>query len=352
MRTNWEGAKTLAGRSFPSFPNVNAKKVNDVGLDNRHARAQTQHSLIATFSRVRASFVFATGPVVSALAYIRRRVRSCSNMPTYHACGVTARLTTCDLRPTLSGFTDLRMGGEQRKDALRIQKELSGGEKLGERPIGSDGSESGVVQFVGKHGDIPLFVVEASEHLRKKRPPAQKALLAKQRISGSPSDSSLTSLGATPDSTQEAFLSTAQATEATVPKPQARSKTKTKPQVKSQTALPLEQHTLEQALRSAHENFGPDQQALVLEVELGQESFLPTRNLSASLGKDLKIEIFVNGELAEVSFINARRSAAQVVGDKIRFAGTRVHRQVSVKQLKRQGSGFADFCADREAMDL
>lgn len=260
-------------------------------------------------------------------------------MPTYYACGVTARLSTCDLQPTLSKFTDLRMGGEQRKDAARIQKILSSGEKLSERVIGADGSERGVVQFIGVYENMPLCMVEASEQLRKKHLAAQTQIPAEQTVSsltGSSSDSPLTLLGATPTLTHETFQYNIHVAPNNGAKPQGRSKPRAKSNSQATSQQPdasAEHHTLEQALQGVDSFYAGGTQALVLDIQVESASFLPTPGGSASLGKDLKIEVFVNGELADVCFINARRSAAQIIGDKIRFAGTRVHRQVSVLQL-------------------
>lgn len=255
-------------------------------------------------------------------------------MPTYHGCGVTARLTTCDLKPSLSSFTDLRMGGEQRKDAARIHKVLSNGEKLRERPIGPDGSEKGVVQFIGAHEDLPLYMVEASAQLKKTHAPDDEVPEIEQSQSQSHlgdahdfSDSPLTSLGATPTPTHEAFLDPALRQQTVQASAQANS------QSPSQPVASTEHHTLEQALQHADRLYVSGDQALVLDIQMQHESFLPNRGGSASLGKDLKIEVFINGELADVSFINARRSAVQIIGDKIRFTGTRVHRQVSSSLL-------------------
>lgn len=264
-------------------------------------------------------------------------------MPTYAACGVTAHLTTCELKGTLSSYVDLRMGGEQRKDASRIQRALSRGEKLGERIIGSDGSETGVVQFIGAHQDIALVVVEAGEQLRgdnvTKKAAIRKPLQKRDRTSSglqSSSDSPLTSLGETPTPTRDTLPNVAMGS--TAAKPQRKSKptakaaaaAKGKPQ---QPAASTEQHILEQALQNATPYSLDGQQALVLDIEMDHGTFLPAKG-SASLGKDLKVEIFVNGELADISFINARRSAVQIIGDKLRFSGTRMHRQVSFQDCK------------------
>ena len=268
-------------------------------------------------------------------------------MPTYAACGVTARLATCDLKGTLSSYVDWRMGGEQRKDASRIQRALSRGEKLGERTIGLDGSESGVVQFIGAHQDMALLVVEAGEQLHKdmgtKKSAPPKALQKKDRSSSGLADSSdspLTSLGATPTPTRDATQDIPTGSVAAKPqrklKPTAKASAAAAAKGKPQPGASTEQHTLEQALQNAS-TYGLDgQQALVLDIEMDHGTFLPAKG-SASLGKDLKVEIFVNGELADISFVNARKSAVQIIGDKLRFSGTRIHRQVSFQRSKRGG---------------
>lgn len=250
---------------------------------------------------------------------------------------MTVSLSTCALKPTVSSFTDLRMGNEQRKDAARIQKALSSGEKLGERPIGADGSEKGIVQFIGVHGNLPLFVVEASEQLRQETSVAEQAQSQQCLV---PSSSPLTSLDATPTPMHDAYKdsihgqsssSQIAAPEKSKAKAEASIEAQTKPtsRASSQQAVSAQEPTLEQALSSAGVLFAADEKALVLDIEMEHKSFLPNKGGSGSLGKDLKIEVFVNGELADVSFINARRSAVQIIGDKIRFTGTRVHRQVS-----------------------
>lgn len=257
-------------------------------------------------------------------------------MPTYSAREVTARLTTCELKSAISSFTDLRMGGEQRKDAARIQKHLSKGEKLGERPIGPDGTDKGVVQFIGVHKNLPLLIVEASEKLKQSHLPAAvtEAKETEQSnwdgVEGS-SDSLLTSLGATPTPTQDAsLLDPVLRSEAatTTSEPTSDAKVEAAAQKKAKAASSLKQHTFEHALQHADALSISDEQALVLDIQVDHKAFLPAHGGSASLGKDLKIEVFVNGELADVSFINARRSAVQIIEGKIRFAGTRVHRQV------------------------
>lgn len=328
-----KGRVTLR-RTFLTSKHVTAKKVNRLltctTKCNYNNNPQSTVDLRFVLLQSRSAFVFP----LSFLPALYTTAGTRENMPTYHACGVTARLSTCDLKATLSGFVDLRMGGEQRKDAARIQKNLSGGEKLGERPIGPDGSERGVVQFIGVQEDLPLYMVEASAQLRKGRLGVTRGESVEEcPLSGVPSssDSPLTSLVATPTPTHDVLLLDPQLRDQTASKPWTSHKPQRRsgPQSSSQSTASTERHTFEQALQNAGILYTAKDQALVLDIQMEHESFLPNRDGSGSLGKDLKIEIFINGELVEVSFINARRSAAQIIGDKIRFAGTRVHRQVS-----------------------
>ena len=248
-------------------------------------------------------------------------------MPTYHATGVTARLGTCDLQASLSNVIDWRMGREQRADAARVQAVLSAARKLPERPIGEDGTEKGVVRFIGVNEDMALFMVETGENVGKRIQPTEHDF-EEMKVDGKPEDammlfsddSPLTSLGATPTPTQLSFN--------TSPQKAAPAEQNLHVQTPPNIA-----HTLEDALRSTRSLFDSLAQALVLDVEVSHKSFLPpnpTLKSGASLGKDLKAEVFINGELADVHFVNARRSAVQHVRDKIRFSGMRVHRQTEV----------------------
>ena len=231
-------------------------------------------------------------------------------MPTYYATGVTATLATCDLQASLSNTFDWLQGAEQQTDAKRIQCHFSTARKLPERPVGEDGSEKGVVQFLGVDQDIPFYVVEAgdkvggiSSGLRLKGDTFKGPT---RSLSGVPSfsdDSPLTSLGVTPTPTPQSFNES------------------------PSKSAPATNDTLERALRSLPNPSA--QQALVLDVNVSHRSFLPASSKGgASTGKDVKLEVFVNGQLADVSFVNARHSAVQLTKDKARFSGMRVHRQV------------------------
>ena len=210
------------------------------------------------------------------------------------------------------------MGAEQKNDANRVDKLLAKADKLSEKPIGADGSERGVAQFIGTHSDMALFMVEASENLHMHKHPTDPNTETATEDSAS-SGSPLSSLGATPTPTTETFANNVAVA----------SSSPTKTAKEPQPVRSTEQTTLEQALQTGGDTSESDDKALVVDIQLESDVFLAVRGSSASPGKDLKIEVFINGQLVNHHFINAKRSAAQVVGNHIRFAGTRVHRQVS-----------------------
>ena len=90
-------------------------------------------------------------------------------MPTCYATGLTATLATCDLQASLSGILKLTQGAQQQADSKRVQAIFSGAKKLPERPIGEDGSERGVMQFIGVDADMPFYMVEAGRNVGTKR---------------------------------------------------------------------------------------------------------------------------------------------------------------------------------------
>lgn len=248
-------------------------------------------------------------------------------MPTYHATGVTATLATCDLQPTLSKVIDWRMGRQQQTDATRVQQVFSGATKLYERPIGEHGGDKGIVRFIGVNADMALFMVEAGEGVGKCISPVEddvEEMELDEKPEGASKlfsdDSPLTSLRATPTltPTQQSLDSSSQ---------------KLAP---AQPQLPLQlplgfSSKLGKALHSMRSYFDSSPQAMVLDIEVSPKSFRSASKKGtggASTGTDLKVEVFINGELADVAFVNARRSAVQLVRDKIRFCGTRLHRQI------------------------
>ncbi|KAK5731669.1 hypothetical protein LTR17_011140 [Elasticomyces elasticus] len=282
-------------------------------------------------------------------------------MPKYHAVGVTASLSVSNLQSSWSNVFDLRMSAEQRADAERIENGFATGRKLPESPIGSDGSVKGVVQFVGEHEDLPIFVVEAGEEVGKKQPDRDPVDEEEERMGrGGPVmavdnmeiestqgredvaeadetfmevermdvDSPLTSLTGTP-SVVEAPLSQRGEMPPTSPTPVTTRK-RTKKAKKSHAVEQLSSELTSLSDLSHLRSFldAPDgPQALCLTVEMGKSLLAKAGYDSRKTGRDLKLEVFLNGELVAGSLFNGRGAAAEVKNDKVRFHGTRIHRQ-------------------------
>ncbi|KAK3708808.1 hypothetical protein LTR37_011329 [Vermiconidia calcicola] len=243
-------------------------------------------------------------------------------MPTYYANGITAKLTTCDLQSTLSDTIELRQGAAQREDAARVQNIFAQGCKLPERPIGQDGSDKSVLTFIGSNSDLPLYMVEAGESVGKKNGHENEDAMEgieQQRPPSSSDDSPLTSLGATPTPTKT------RSKKSSPLKPTA-------PAVQPPASDPPPiEHSLAGLLQDVNNYLSTPSKALVVEVNLSQKSFLATNVQKSSRkrnsAKDLKIEVFVNGELCDVEYVAARK-AFEISAEMMRYAGLRLHRQV------------------------
>lgn len=268
-----------------------------------------------------------------------RKAQSRSNaMPTYSAIGVTASLATCHLDSTLTANILRTMGAECKKKHERVQKIFANARRLLERPIGENGGEKGVIRFVGADEDMPLFVVETGENIGAARGPDDEdadeevphtvtAGQGTQELASSASP--LTSLGETP-----AHSST----------PWPPMKNATAKQDETDSSSPP--HAPSLAGHLAVLDDGSDK-ALLLTIDLSPNTFLPaSRNNPKPLYKDLKIEIFLNGELVDVTFFSCRFANSTT---NLRFSGTRVHRQVEKpwtycrSSLSHSSSGNSSF---------
>ncbi|SMY23437.1 unnamed protein product [Zymoseptoria tritici ST99CH_1A5] len=251
-------------------------------------------------------------------------------MPTYSACGVTATLSLADLETSVTKTVDTRPGALNR-DGKRIEQVFAAGKPLLERPIGSDGSETGVMQFIGEDENLPCFVVEASEHSRPRvtrdetressgLPAFAPPNLRKEGSSMNMTDSPLTSLAATPSTEARS----------TMLAPSRRG-------TPSKVAPSLAAHGTG---RESSESFASNRieglplhqlstpQALVLEVQTCRKSFPQKINRKRGDMRfpDMKIELFLNGQLADSHFINYQRSGTD---HKHKFSGTRIHKQIA-----------------------
>ncbi|KAK4951032.1 hypothetical protein LTR10_011025 [Elasticomyces elasticus] len=281
-------------------------------------------------------------------------------MPKYHAVGVSASLSVSNLQSSWSTVFDLRMSAEQRADAERIENGFATGRKLPESPIGSDGSTKGVVQFVGEHEDLPIFVVEAGEDVGKKGPD-QDSMDAEEGMGhGGPVmevdnmeiesveyqediaegddavkdaermdiDSPLTSLAGTPSPVKPPSSQRRQRPPPSPTPLSARKRTKRAKKADAVEGLSSELTSLSDLSHLRSFLDAPDgPQALCLTVEMGASLLAKAGYDSRKTGRDLKLEVFLNGELVAGSLFNSRGIAVEVKNDKVRFHGTRIHRQ-------------------------
>ena len=231
-------------------------------------------------------------------------------MPTYNSTGIGASLVVSELTGTLCDEIQFRMGSGQREDAERIRLQLLNGCKLQERPIGQHHSTVGVLRFVGDERDMALFVVEAGEP---------------EQVQNEPRDHSLANVE-TPSVTATTFTSQSSTDVTTTPKHIAaqvasgrKKKSGNNKRSKSHNQTAVNTTTPEQKQSQGHAITFDKPLALSLKVECGD--FIRSEDLR---GKDLKIEIFLNGQLVNVTFESLRH--AKVRGDPL-YSGKRFHRQ-------------------------
>lgn len=88
-------------------------------------------------------------------------------MMLFRSRGVRATLSTADLDAPLSKATTttttLRSGKERARDDQPVEEALAAGVQLTSLPIDTDGSEKGVLQYIGDHEDMAFMMTEARE---------------------------------------------------------------------------------------------------------------------------------------------------------------------------------------------
>jgi hypothetical protein len=234
-------------------------------------------------------------------------------MPTYKAAGVTATLRTCDLVSSVQNELDLGMVKPNYHSNMEaIGNMFTNAPQLPERPVADDGGVKGVMQFIGENGDMPLYVAEAGDGVQRntfdeaqdEMEGVQMTRTYSSNMLNMSDDSPLTSLTATPTSTGQMFAGTSPSNGAGTFAVQPLS-------ANGGQAL---------AARLASLRGGPEQ-ALVLDIQLSRNAFLPDDDGC----KDVKVEVFVNGDLADVVFIPRREPHLQKA---IYLSGTRFHRQL------------------------
>ncbi|KAI7278855.1 hypothetical protein KC345_g5696 [Hortaea werneckii] len=263
-------------------------------------------------------------------------------MPTYYSLGVTATLSVAPLADSLSTVVELKGGDEQRKDARRIEDVMANGRVLPEKPLPPPG-QKGAQQFLGANQDMPFMMVLAGDTLKGTFKSSRSASVSESSDAAAAAAMVMLASGqqhqhsystrSTHKSDAETSRPARQASDESKPSCSDKSGTKREGRGEVTFSLPYRTRSIQQApstLRNA-----ADPQALCLTIETFNESFLPASDRSgrSSNGKKgrnnkaLKVEVFINGQLAGVSFVNRRGSAVEYNKNQVRFQGTRIHRQ-------------------------
>lgn len=272
-------------------------------------------------------------------------------MPTYNSIGVSASLLVTSLDGTLSDAIDLRMGTTHQVSANRINKRLDSGRALPETPIGSSDSKVGILQLVGEDQDMALFLVEAGDAVA---PQTQQGYIAAAPTAGviekksfaltniDPALMGATTLDPQPPTATEPTY--AQLPTALLPDTQpytdesapsvdqpaqanpshrkmSKSKVAKKTNLSRKKSEPATQKPKQpQSFADVADSSGP----LALTLKVDCTKFFTIGNKELLGGKDLKIEVYLNGQLVDVSY-ESQRSGKH--GGLFLHSGLRVHRQ-------------------------
>jgi hypothetical protein len=228
-------------------------------------------------------------------------------MPKYTSTGIGASLVVAELSGTLCDEIQLRMGPNQKQEAERIKYQLLNGRTLQERPIGQNNPMVGVLQFIGDERDMALFAVEAGEpgggSLGSLTNVEPATLTASSFISQSLADSSTLSV-----------IEPAQAGASSKKK-----KASNNGPIGNHDTATLTTHTPNQ--KQSHGRTVTFDEPLALSLMVDCEDFIKSEDMH---GKDLKVEVFLNGQLVGVRFENQRSNKSK---GKYLYSGKRFHRQ-------------------------
>lgn len=259
-------------------------------------------------------------------------------MPPYKSLGISATLLVTDLDQTLSSEILLRMGKDLQQDTKRIQDLLSNGRALREQPASP---KVGILQFLGEDEDMVLLAVAAG-HVQGKDDDG--IVNGSDFVQGErPEDTNAVPTSPTNDTTLPLPMPM-QATSGRKRSKRVANKQRTssnggkrREQLTESSTTPLGQITAPAAQSSetrkrstSHHNDLNEQLALSLRVDLTK--FYEKDKADALLnGKDLKLEVFINGQLVEVTYESSRPYKQTGL---IQYTGTRFHRQVSSLRAK------------------
>ena len=247
-------------------------------------------------------------------------------MPTYNSLGISATLLVTDLDQTLSDEINLRMGKGLQKDTKRIQDRLLSGRALREQ---STDSKVGIFQFMGEGEDMVLLVVEAADGQGGDDGTVKNSDVAQgERRENTNAVPTSTNDTTPPHPTPTQIASGRKRSKRVANQQLKRSEQLTEPPTTpfDQIAAPAAPSSQSRKRSQSHHNNPTDELALCLEVDFTK--FYKKAKAEAPLlsGKDLKLEVFINGQLVEVACESASRPWRR--SGIIKYSGTRFHRQV------------------------
>jgi hypothetical protein len=273
-------------------------------------------------------------------------------MPVYRATGIKATLSTASLEDSLdkhflsTAIAAHKRGSEYSAGQSAVWRDLQ------ERPLNEKRDRYGVIRFLGPHEDMPFFAVEAAEdlhtsdNLQTQAVEVASARSSRQSLNpGSTEDrdafgEAQGSRGFSQDQHPASELNIT--TEATPTRTIAARQRLKGPDIKQITK---EAMTKEKEPRPMKES------ALLLRIDIQEhKDKLPRwpRAVNSNAVPELKVEVFLHGELADVVFLNKSRNAVQLHDDTMLiFHGTRVARQLERPWIYQAGQsvGKGDLTA-------
>ncbi|KAK6439894.1 hypothetical protein LTR95_003892 [Oleoguttula sp. CCFEE 5521] len=240
-------------------------------------------------------------------------------MPTYDTHKVTASLTVSSLEATICDTIVMRMGKSWQTEADRINSELRHGRKLPEQAIAQADLGTSNVQYLGQDGDMPSLMVEAGGHVSVD--PALREYTESSPFlaheAGSGGDGSSSNGGDMNGNVEYDMY--------------AASDTIRVASLDDSTTERVNGHQGTDGGLGRSQVGSGETKALSLVVNYGGATYgrEHRKTTTNNFTKDLKFEIYLNGDLVEVVYDNWRRASGAVAkrgGTKV-FSGTRFHRQ-------------------------
>jgi hypothetical protein len=254
-------------------------------------------------------------------------------MPVYRSVGIKATLSTASLEESLDKhFLSTAIAAHKQESGSSAGRPAAWRD-LQERPLYEKRDRYGVIQFLGPHEDMPFFAVEAAENLHVSGSLQSQAIeVSAARSSRRHPNNSPTKDRDIPcevqdqiESSQDQHLrSDANSVMDDTPTKTlaARQRSEKADAKQVSTSAPKK----EEELRTTKES------ALLLRVDIQeQKDKLPRwpRAVNSNAVPELKVEILLHGELADVVFLNKSRNAVQLHDDTMLiFHGTRVAPQL------------------------